>query len=106
MPEKLKSALEIAMAKYNINPESLDNMPEHLKAKIAEIRNFYASKRAELEILHQQEIKKLLDAPPSDYATLKEKTENNYQLERTRLDNEEKKRVREVREQSHNDVEQ
>jgi len=100
MSGKLKSALELAMEKYNVKADSQSELTEAQKAKIAEIRNFYQSKKAELEILYSQDMKSLLTNQTADYQVQKEKREQQYVHDRARFDTEEEKQISEVKKQS------
>jgi len=99
MTEKLKSALDIALEKYNMKPEDLAIVSEEQKARIADIKSFYKARKAELEIMYQQQLKKLMSGPPSDYPALKERADNDYMVDRNKLDNEERDKIKAAREQ-------
>ena len=98
MSEKLKSAMELAMEKYGIGENTDDGLTEDQKNRIAEVRNFYKAKKAELEILQQQGIKKLAMSNPEEYLSLKEKYEKEYVIDRSRLESEENNKIKKIKE--------
>jgi hypothetical protein len=61
------------------------------KAKIAEIRNFYESKLAELEVLHQGKLRSLFD--PEERAA----REAEYRRDRERLTSERDNKIEKAR---------
>ena len=79
----LKSAIELAMermAKKDADAGITSKpLTEAQKAAIAETRNFYEAKLAELEVLHQSKLKDTLD--PAQRETL----EQQYRRERDHL---------------------
>jgi hypothetical protein len=78
-----KSAYELAMERLRKKDADagITRQPvtEEQKAAVAEIRNFYESKLAELEVLHQGQLRRLFD--PEQRATLEEE----YRRDRDRL---------------------
>jgi len=92
----LKSALELAMerlkkkdADAGIEPHSLTDAQ---KAAIAEVRNFYDSKLAEAEVLHQSKLRKTFD--PTEH----ERLEQEYRRDRERLTTERDAKIKKLRE--------
>ena len=82
----LKSSYELAMERFKKSDTEAGVEPRTLtdeqKAAIAEVRSFYKAKLAELEILHQGQMRQTRD--PAERATLEE----HYQRERERLTSE------------------
>lgn len=78
-----KSAYELAMERLRKKDADVgitrQPLTEEQKAAVAEIRNFYESKLAELEVLHQGQLRRLFD--PEQRATLEEE----YRRDRDRL---------------------
>ena len=78
-----KTAYELAMERLRKKDADagITRQPvtEAQKAAVAEVRNFYESKLAELEVLHQGQLRRLLD--PEQRAVL----EAHYQRDRERL---------------------
>jgi hypothetical protein len=91
----LKSALELAMerlAKKDADAGiSTTPVTEEQKAKIAEVRNFYEAKIAELEVLHQSKVNATLD--PGERETL----DQQYRREREHLTGERDHKVDKLR---------
>ena len=90
-----KSAYEIAMerlksrdAEAGIEPKSLTDQQ---KATIAEIRNFYQAKLAELEVLHHGKLKTVVD--PEERAA----RESEYRRDRERLNSERDAKIEKAR---------
>jgi hypothetical protein len=79
----LKSSLELAMERLARKDAEagVSNTPltDAQKAAIAETRNFYEAKLAELEVLHQSKINRTLD--PAERETL----DQQYRREREHL---------------------
>jgi hypothetical protein len=79
----LKSSFELAMERFR--KKDTEAGVEHLpltdaqKAAIAEVRNFYEAKIAEVEVLHQGRLRALVD--PGERAT----REEEYRRDRERL---------------------
>ena len=82
----LKSSYELAMERFRKSDEEsgVERRPvtEAQKAAIAEIRNFYQAKLAELEVLHQGRLRTMVD--PGERAT----REEEYRRDRERLSSE------------------
>jgi len=90
-----KSAYELAMerlrsrdAEAGIEQKSLTDQQ---KATIAEIRNFYQAKLAELEVLHHGKLKTVLD--PEERAA----RESEYRRDRERLNSERDAKIEKAR---------
>jgi hypothetical protein len=90
-----KSAYELAMerlrkqdAEAGITHQPLTDAQ---KASIAEIRNFYESKLAELEVLHQGKLRRLLDPAARDLL------EEEYRRDRERLTGERDSKIEKAR---------
>src|SRR5688572_28030677 len=93
-----KTAYELAMERLRKKDADAgitrQPMTEAQKAAVAEVRNFYESKLAELEVLHQGELRRLFDA--EQRAVL----EQRYQHDRERLVAERDAKVEKVRSNS------
>jgi LPS O-antigen subunit length determinant protein (WzzB/FepE family) len=93
--KRLKSALELAMERLKKKDadEGVETRPltDAQKAAIAEARNFYESKLAETEVLHQSKLRKTFD--PTDRETL----EQQYRRDRERLTTERDAKVERIR---------
>jgi hypothetical protein len=91
-----KSAYELAMARLRQQDkqEGREDRPlsDEQRAKIAEIRNFYAAKLAEREILHQSAL-----ARAGGEAEAMEKLEEEYRRDRDRLTGERDRKLEELR---------
>jgi hypothetical protein len=91
----LKSALELAMerlAKKDADAGiSTTPITGEQKAKIAEVRNFYEAKIAELEVLHQSKLNATFD--PGERETL----EQQYRREREHLTGERDHKIDKLR---------
>jgi hypothetical protein len=91
----LKSALELAMerlAKKDADAGiSTKPVTDEQKAKIAEVRNFYEAKIAELEVLHQSKINATFE--PGERDTL----EQQYRREREHLTGERDHKIAKIR---------
>jgi hypothetical protein len=99
MADKIKSARELAMEKYGITSDMDRTLSDDQKNRISEIRNFYKSKKAELEILHQQNLKKMVppQGDPREFQEYKTKLEDEYLRDRSRLEGEEERKIAEIR---------
>jgi hypothetical protein len=90
-----KSAYELAMERLRKKDADAgitrQPMTEAQKAAVGEIRNFYESKLAELEVLHQGELRRLFD--PEQRATLEEQ----YRRDRERLVGERDAKIEKIR---------
>ena len=93
--EAPKSAYELAMERLRKKDaeEGVERKPvsDEQKAAIAEIRNFYQAKLAELELLHQGRLIATID--PAERATL----EQEYQRDRERLTGERDRKIEKAR---------
>jgi hypothetical protein len=91
----LKSSYEIAMERFRKSDEEagIERRPptEAQKAAIAEIRNFYQAKLAELEVLHHGQLLTLVD--PTERAA----REEEYRRDRERLTSERDGKVEKAR---------
>src|SRR5262245_34528370 len=90
-----KSAYELAMDRLRKKDEAagIVNKPvtDEQKATIAEIRNFYESKLAEVEVLHQGQLQRIFE--PEARAAL----EQQYRRDRERLTTERDNKVEKAR---------
>jgi hypothetical protein len=90
-----KSAYELAMERLQKKDaaEGIERKPitDAQKSAIAEIRNFYQAKLAEIELLHQGTLAATLD--PAERATL----EQEYRLDRERLISERDRKIEKIR---------
>ncbi len=90
-----KSAYELAMERLRKKDEAagVEHKPvtEEQKAKIAEIRNFYEAKLAELEVLHQGTLRTTAD-PEARAAR-----EQEYRRDRERLSSERDSKIEKAR---------
>jgi hypothetical protein len=93
----LKSALELAMERLKKQDAEagIESRPltETQKAAIAEARNFYESKLAEAEVLHQSTLRKTADP------TEREALEQQYRRDRERLTTERDAKIERIRRQ-------
>ena len=91
----LKSALELAMERLKKKDADagIESRPltDAQKAAIAETRNFYESKLAEAEVLHQSKLRTTVD--PTDRETL----EQQYRRDRERLATERDAKIERIR---------
>jgi hypothetical protein len=90
-----KSAYEIAMERLRKSDEAAGVIPTHVtdeqKAAIAEVRNFYESKLAEQQVLHQSALRKLLEPEA------REVLEQEYRRDRERLTSERDRKIEKIR---------
>ncbi len=96
MTEKeLKSAFELAMERLRKNDEEagVERRPvtDEQKAAIAEIRNFYGAKIAELEVLHQGRLRATVDRDE------RAAREEEYRRDRERLSTERDAKIEKAR---------
>ena len=90
-----KTAYELAMER--LRKRDADSGVEHRpvtdeqKTQIAEIRNFYQAKIAELEVLHQSKLRRI--AAPEEGAAL----EAEYRQDRERLTAERDRKIEKIR---------
>lgn len=93
----LKSSYELAMERLRKSDEEagVERRPvtEAQKAAIAEIRNFYEAKIAELEVLHQGRLRTTVD--PGERAA----REEEYRRDRERLSSEREAKIEKARNQ-------
>jgi len=91
----LKSSFELAMERLRKSDAEagIEHKPltDAQKASIAEIRNFYDSKIAEQEVLHQSKLRSILD--PAE----REEVERGYRRERERLGSERDAKIDKIR---------
>lgn len=91
----LKSSYELAMERFRKSDAEagIERRPltDAQKAAIAEIRNFYEAKIAELEVLHQGRLRTMAD--PAERAT----REEEYRRDRERLTSERDSRIEKAR---------
>ena len=92
---KLKSQFELAMERFKKSDEEsgvgLAPVTDAQKAAIAEIRNFYEAKIAEIEVLHQGRLRTTFD--PAERAA----REEEYRRDRERLSTEREGKIEKVR---------
>ena len=91
----MKSSFELAMERLRKSDKEagIERKPvtEAQKAAIAEIRNFYEAKLAELEVLHQGQLSTMVD--PGE----RETREQEYRRDRERLSSERDAKVEKAR---------
>src|SRR5262245_16282848 len=91
----LKSSYELAMERLRKSDEAagIERKPvtDEQKASIAEIRNFYEAKIAEQEVLHQSQLRGVMDPAERD------ELEKGYRRERERLASERDNKIEKVR---------
>lgn len=91
----LKSSLELAMERLARNDADagIESKPvtDAQKAAIAEARNFYEAKIAELEVLHQSKMNGTFD--PAEHETLAQQ----YRREREHLNSERDSKIEKLR---------
>jgi hypothetical protein len=91
---KMKSAYELALerlAGQGIEPPREDALPAAVRQRMAEVRQKCEAKLAELEILHRDAL-----AKSHDYAE-REKAEEEYRLERRRLEEDRDRQIDKLR---------
>jgi hypothetical protein len=90
-----RSAYELALERLRKKDaeEGVEHRPltDGQRASIAEIRNFYESKLAELEVLHHGQMRRIVD--PADGAA----REEEYRRDRERLNAERDAKIEKVR---------
>jgi NAD+--asparagine ADP-ribosyltransferase len=93
--KELKSAFELAMERLRKSDEEAGverrTVTEAQKAAIAEIRNFYEAKLAEVELLHQGRLRATVD--PTERAA----REEEYRRDRERLSTERDAKIEKAR---------
>jgi len=91
----LKSSYELAMERFKKSDDEagVERKPVTAaqKAAIAEIRNFYKAKAAELEVLHESGQRKTME--PAERETL----DREYRRERERLSSEQDAKIEKIR---------
>ena len=91
----LKSSFDLAMERFRkIDDEAgveWQPLTETQKAEIAEIRNFYTAKLAEIEVLHHGRLRTIVD--PGERAT----REEEYRRDREHLSSERDAKIERVR---------
>jgi len=91
----LKSALELVMERLRQKDAAagvdLRPLNDQQKAAIAEVRNYYEAKLAEMEVLHRSKLRALYD--PGERDTL----EQDYRRERGRLASERDAKIDKLR---------
>jgi len=102
MPDKLKSAFDLAMERLQRQDTERGEKPSVLgkkqKEEIAELRRVYRAKVAEREIQHQTERRKLAaSTPPEELPEALEKLEAIFRSDRERLDQERDLKINGVR---------
>ncbi len=90
-----KSAYELAMERLRKKDaeQGVERVPvtDAQKAAIAEIRNFYEAKLAEIDVLHQGKLRAIMD--PEAHAL----AEQEYRRERERLTDERERKIEKAR---------
>ena len=93
--KELKSSIELAMERFRKRDEEagVERRPvtDAQKAAIAEIRNFYEAKTAEVEVLHQGRLRTMVD--PAERAA----REEEYRRDRERLSSERDAKIEKAR---------
>jgi hypothetical protein len=96
--KRLKSALELAMERLKKKDadEGVETRPltDAQKAAIAEARNFYESKLAEAEVLHQSKMRASLDLEVRDALA------QQYRRDHERLTSERDAKIEKIRRQT------
>jgi hypothetical protein len=91
----LKSAYELAMERLRKADADagVERRPvtDAQKTAIAEIRNFYEAKLAELEVLHRGQVRAIVD--PGERAS----AEDNYRRDRERLTSDRDRKIEKIR---------
>jgi hypothetical protein len=91
----LKSSFDLAMERFRKSDDEAgvewQPLTETQKAEIAEIRNFYMAKIAEVEVLHQGRLRTTVD--PGERAT----REEEYRRDRERLSSERDAKIERAR---------
>jgi len=93
----LKSSYELAMERLRKKDAEAGIDERHVtdaqKASIAEVRNFYEAKMAEVDVLHQSKMRATLDAAEVDALA------QAYRRERERLQSERDAKIEKIRAQ-------
>ena len=91
----LKSSYELAMERFKKSDEEagVERKPvtEAQKAAIAEVRNFYEAKIAELEVLHKSQLMTLADTSE------REARDQEYRRDRERFTSERESKIEKIR---------
>jgi hypothetical protein len=91
----LKSSYELAMERFKKSDEDagIERTPvtDAQKAAIAEIRNFYEAKIAELEVLHKSQLMTMADSAE------REAREHEYRRDRERFTSERESKIEKIR---------
>jgi hypothetical protein len=91
----LKSSYELAMERFKKSDEEagIEHKPvtDAQKAAIAEIRNFYEAKIAELEVLHRSQL--MATADPAE----REARDQEYRRDRERFTSERESKIEKIR---------
>jgi hypothetical protein len=91
----MKSAYELAMERLKKQDEEagIESKPvtDAQRAQIAEIRNFYEAKLAEIKVLHQSKVVVVMDPAARDVI------EQEYRQDRERLEAERERKIEKVR---------
>lgn len=98
---ELKSAWELSLERSNKLVPELKNqkkLTKKQKKEIAEVRNEYTAKIADLDVTSQDKIRKLSDGvPPEEIGTIKAELEKQFRLEKKALEEQMEKEVEAVR---------
>ena len=93
--DKLKSAYELAMERFQKKDAEAGVVSQPLsdeqKAAVAEVRNQYQAKIAELEILHRDRLQHVFE--PAE----REKEEQEYVEERNRIEEQRERKIEKLR---------
>jgi hypothetical protein len=91
----MKSAYELAMERLKRKDEEagIESKPvtDAQRAQIAEIRNFYEAKLAEIKVLHQSKVMVVMDPAARDVI------EQEYRHDRERLESERDRKIEKAR---------
>lgn len=92
---RLKSSFELAMERLRRKDEeagvTMRTLSEGEKAQIAEIRNFYEAKIAELQVMHQSKLGQVFDPGA------REALEAEFRGDKERLTNERERKIEAIR---------
>lgn len=93
--KSLKSSYELAMERLKKSDEAagIESKPltDQQRAAIAEVRNFYESKLAEQEVLHQSKARRVME--PGE----REALDQEYRRDRERLTSERDRKIEKIR---------
>jgi hypothetical protein len=93
-PKKMKTAYELAlerMARQGIEPPREEALSPEVRERIAEARQRTGAKLAEIEILHRDALRKVVDP------VAREKAEEEYGRDRRRLEEERDRQIERLR---------